>query len=687
MTKQELKNQLGAMHFRLLDEPEQYADFVNLLIDYYESSDNYGQAVNSALRDGLDNYERYLKMESALSPRSIVIEKREVAPGMNISRADVEGCYRVSFILDDESKLKMRFDRKQSHLLYILILLCSRKSGFMADFFLSDNNLDTVRQLIKLIYPHLEYDNSAKLMAKELASDRSFSDILQKMKAPLVDCLQQANIADDLYWYMPYAVNLEKKRLYKVHIPQPQIVYPPEFKPIIDALPDASEYIPEESEIEEWDMENKFAWWKMLAERGDADADALYYLGAYYGTGDVVHQDYKKSVYYFEQADQKGCLDATFQLGVYHMFGYGVKKDIRKALTYFERAAANGQAEAATYAGQIYYRGTGGVKVDYHKAFNLYMIAAEQDDEEAICFVILGYKFGQGTKQDDKKAYEWFQKAAALGYDKITNQFVPFFSEHADDGITQHPDNFVKKQSLYDLFISTVQKMDLMHQEDFVQLVDAYRERWHKHYLAEMCKQLSIHKKPDGSGDDWMPERRITIRKSRGGKLPYEIVLTLANGDEVIIDKMKLKSLTLYLLTIICSFKSGYTTMMAADKACRPILKELVHLVHGNSIDNLDVYVEDMMGYEKEKEKKRNEDYYKSYSNWAKIDIKKAVGVRDEVDIFLFDTIRTTGRKMLRRMNLDPQNIDLPPELMDLAIRMPDAFDVLQSAEPQRVME
>ena len=85
MTKEELQNKIGAMHFRFLDDQKHYAEFVNLLMDYQEQSDNYGQAVVSALRDGIDNIERYMNMESALSPRSIIIERRKVAKGIKIS--------------------------------------------------------------------------------------------------------------------------------------------------------------------------------------------------------------------------------------------------------------------------------------------------------------------------------------------------------------------------------------------------------------------------------------------------------------------------------------------------------------------------------------------------------------------------------------------------------------------------
>ena len=161
----------------------------------------------------------------------------------------------------------------------------------------------------------------------------------------------------------------------------------------------------------------------------------------------------------------------------------------------------------------------------------------------------------------------------------------------------------------------------------------------------------------------------------------------MGNGEEIVIDKINAHCLVLYLLTIICSFKSGYTTLMAVDPTCRPLLKTLVQLVMGNHINHLDNYVEGMMGYEKDVEKKRNEDYYKQYSNLTKNAIKKAVDVRDDAIYFLFDNIKTTGRKNLRRINLDTQYIDLPQELMNLAARMPNAEDIIQQSVNQEIGE
>ena len=113
------------------------------------------------------------------------------------------------------------------------------------------------------------------------------------------------------------------------------------------------------------------------------------------------------------------------------------------------------------------------------------------------------------------------------------------------------------------------------------------------------------------------------------------------------------------------------------------MLRELARLVNGKNISDLDRYVKETMGYEMDEAKKLNEDYYKQYSNKAKVAIKAAVGSRDEAILFLFENMRTKGRKIVRRMTLDPQFIDLPQELMDLAIRMPDALDVLQKTDNQ----
>ena len=386
MTEKEIQDKIGAMHQRFLDQDDKYVQLLNLLAEYSDLSDDNGHAVISALRDGLKDYERYLRLDSALSPRSIVIEKKGDPETKKVKKSDAEGYYRVALIMDDGSRHVVHFGRKQTHLLYILFLLCSQKNGLLADFFSFEDRqvtpvMETVAQLVKIIYPQTS-DAVALQMVKDLSPDHSFSDTLQKMKAPLVHCLRKANSYNEQYWYMPDAVNQKKKQLYQIRMPMANVICPPEFQPIIEALPDAADILQQDGiNIKVRNLENDFADWKQAAEEGDADG--LYYMGVCYGTGDVVSQDYKKSITYLEQAAQKGHLDAIFQLGVYHMFGFGVEKDIRQALKYFELAADNEHCEAAAWAGQIYERGTDGVQVNHKKAFDLYMIAAKQDHEEA----------------------------------------------------------------------------------------------------------------------------------------------------------------------------------------------------------------------------------------------------------------------------------------------------------------
>ena len=67
MTDKELNYKLGAMHLRLLDDEENYARLMEEMMDYSDLVEDYGSAVVSALSDGLENRERFLAMEKALS--------------------------------------------------------------------------------------------------------------------------------------------------------------------------------------------------------------------------------------------------------------------------------------------------------------------------------------------------------------------------------------------------------------------------------------------------------------------------------------------------------------------------------------------------------------------------------------------------------------------------------------------
>ena len=73
MTEKEINDKVGAMHFRFLDDEESYNTLLELLADYSNSYDQCGKAITAALEDGLQNMERYIRLENAFSPRSIII--------------------------------------------------------------------------------------------------------------------------------------------------------------------------------------------------------------------------------------------------------------------------------------------------------------------------------------------------------------------------------------------------------------------------------------------------------------------------------------------------------------------------------------------------------------------------------------------------------------------------------------
>ena len=241
MTDKELNDKLGAMHLRFLDDEENYARLMEEMMDYSDLVEDYGSAVVSALSDGLENRERYLAMEKALSSRSIIIEKRQLAKGERLTAADVEGQYHVVLCLDDESRHVVHFKRKQEQILYITMALCAFKNGLVDDIFLSDDPTveEAILRLARMIYPRMK-DDKLDSMLFNLKPDALFSESVQKMKAQVVKCADSTELPDEATWFVPYIHRYGQCNIYKMRMPLTQIIYPEEMQTILDALPDVS---------------------------------------------------------------------------------------------------------------------------------------------------------------------------------------------------------------------------------------------------------------------------------------------------------------------------------------------------------------------------------------------------------------------------------------------------------------
>ena len=807
-----IDNKIGALHLRLMDDEKQYCMLLAHLLNYNKDNEHYTTDVLNALEDGLENFSRYQKLDNALSPRFIKIEKRNLSVRQKRKVNDTEGAYYVVFHFDDEKEEIVHFKRKQDQILYMLILLTSLKNGYSSEFLSppyhkdyldSDDKLNrkaferandkyfqvnaTVKNLIKTVYP---VDNKEDIkeekcftdIIQDLRPDVYFTGIVQKMKGVINNLLKEKGEQQEARWFIPYSQNIGKKRIYLMHMEPTKIIYPKEFQTIIDDLPlasdfvDMSSYVSEEMQTEDnekllrgvqkgdikcmnqlamayikgigrmADLTKAFSLLKKTADLGDAEG--LYYLGLFYGTGDVVSQDYTLSTHYLQKSADQGYADALYALGQYKQFGFGCNIDWKGALNYYKDAANKGCADAAYMMGDLYDRGEHGVKKDDKESFKWFLKAAELNHTLAvrhvISYVIRAYHDGLISKGGKKDYLYWVKKGFKLGIPEVYLQvgfylhqdkeyesaFIALSAaseagmtkanytlaqmlingqgverdidraiEYLRDGayandescldllkkvkpklwgkITSELENIIDMRSA---LISLIGKMKPKANQDyFLQLIDFYREHFNESYQKEINKQLSIHKpstvKDEGS------RRKILVRKSSSKKARYEIVITLVNGNEIIL-KLNPNSLVLLLLTIICSFKSGYNTVMTLDKTCQKIMAELVRLVLVRKTEAAAIkYIRKYMD-----NPKKGYNPYKTYSKDAKQTIEDAIGEYDEPMNFLFDNNKKIGKLYLRSMNLDFNDIELPHELMQLAIQMPDGKDILYSLEDEDVV-
>ena len=792
---------VGALHLRLMDDEEQYSKFLAHLLYYNKDNEHYTEDVLSALEDGLENYSRYQKLDNALSPRFIKIEKRVFNEEQKLKVNDTEGAYHVIFHFDDESEEVVHFKRKQDQLLYMLILLSSLKSGYSSEFFRKpvkedymDDDGDLYKKafegacsryeqvksvllaLIDIVYP-IGANKDDIIMS--LDPEVYFTDIIQKMKGAINKLMKDKREQLEERWFMPYTLNVDKKRVYQMYLEPTKIIYPKEFQTIIDELPladdyiDMSSYVSEEMQKEDneillkgaqmgnvkcmnqlahayhkgigrvADLNKAFSLWKKTADLGDAEG--LYYMGVFYGTGDVVSQDYTISTQYLQKSADLGYADALYQLGVYKMHGFGCQVNWKEALKFCEAAANKGCADAANEAGYIYDRGEHGVKKDDEKAFEWFLKAAELNHTEAIRYVIRAYHDRIVEDEDGEEYLYWVEKgfeldipevylqvgfylfqekeyenafpalAAAsekglivanhilalmlikgLGVEQDVDEAIDYLTQGAYEG-DESCLNLLQKirpelwkeinselEDVLDMrsaLISLISDMEPKgNQNYFLDIINAYRERFNEDYQKELNKQLSIHK--PSTDENSGSRRKIVVRKSSSKKARYEIVIILANGEEQII-KLNPNSLVLMLLTIICSFKSGYNTVMALDATCRSVMAELVKLVfrrvsEGAALEYVWKYMTSP---------KTGTDSYKTYSNFAKQSIVDAIGEYDDAIHFLFDNNETIGKRPLRSMNIDVNDIVLPKELILLTQQMPDGKEILYSLVDEVVID
>ena len=129
------------------------------------------------------------------------------------------------------------------------------------------------------------------------------------------------------------------------------------------------------------------------------------------------------------------------------------------------KSAKRGDAYAQYCLGDMYFYGDG-VKQDYRKAREWFEKAATQDELTAQCYLGDMYLYGLGVKQDYNKAHEWYRKAAANG-DEDAKEYLeklaelgtsqtaavqPEFSHPAAPPITAQNDSFILTHNAGSIF-------------------------------------------------------------------------------------------------------------------------------------------------------------------------------------------------------------------------------------------
>ena len=144
-------------------------------------------------------------------------------------------------------------------------------------------------------------------------------------------------------------------------------------------------------------------------------ADAYYYLGKCYES--FYYKDQTKCLYNYEKADN---FESHKRLAfIYYEGAFGIK-DNNTALKWALKAYGSGyydpNGEVGNLLGKLYY-GTTGIKQDNKKAFNYFEKSALNNNSiDSYYYLSLCYKHGHGVDIDKTKAKKYLEYAASKGH-------------------------------------------------------------------------------------------------------------------------------------------------------------------------------------------------------------------------------------------------------------------------------
>lgn len=148
----------------------------------------------------------------------------------------------------------------------------------------------------------------------------------------------------------------------------------------------------------------------------DSSAYAMNVLGLVYMAGVGVEQDSTLAISWLKRAGQHGFHDAYCNLGMMYKDGKGgVRQNFHKAYEAFMQGAEKGSTICKYDAGFMLYKGLG-CRQDYGKAIILFEDGAEADYTPSLYMLGLCYRNGYGVEQDTVRASAYLKRAAILSF-------------------------------------------------------------------------------------------------------------------------------------------------------------------------------------------------------------------------------------------------------------------------------
>lgn len=115
---------------------------------------------------------------------------------------------------------------------------------------------------------------------------------------------------------------------------------------------------------------------------------------------------------------ENGNSEAQFNLGRMYEYGDWVGQDYSKAAYWYDKLREDRHIYSTINLAWLYSEGLGVVKNE-QKAFNLYMVAANKDMDDAIHNLGLCYEYGKGVKADKVEALKWYRKNLDRRYNPV----------------------------------------------------------------------------------------------------------------------------------------------------------------------------------------------------------------------------------------------------------------------------